>query len=335
MVYANWPIESVVGFTPSFSTVRVRWIPTRKLATALGSAIYNTDLWPNGVPEALVWQPKDPAAPETAKARGVRKYEYTDDISHFISAEVRGGPKKEPQTYVWIAWKDTDEPVDAIASRYDLMSDASWICGAVPAEFKMWMSVRSSTQSISAIPVVAAFSQPAPPITRRPSLAAPNTPRSASPPRAPVVSPSDASAPKRRRIVELAERAQFADVSEVERAADTIEALIACGALKYADADADAPSRERAKSVDADMQTMTTAQELVTIAEANARIIAAQQKAVAIAIAHERAAQAAEAYARNVLCQRIYQHLIKSAETSCVEMSQEQLAAETLKAMRS
>jgi len=323
MVYANWPIESVVGFTPSFSTVRVRWIPTRKLATALGSAIYNTDLWPNGVPEALVWQPKDPEAPETAKARGVRKYEYADDISHFISAEVRAGPKKEAQIYVWIAWKDTDEPVDAIASRYDLMSDASWICGAVPEEFKMWMSLRSSTRSVAAIPVAAAAAfaqpaQPAPPITRRPSLAAPNTPRSSSPPRAPAI------APKRRRIVELAERAQFADLSEVESAADTIEALIACGALKYADA----------SGVDADTQTMNTAQELVTVAEANARIVAAQHKAVAIALAHERAAQAAEAYARNVLCQRIYQHLIKSAEMSGVELSQEQLAAETLKAMR-
>ena len=225
---------------------------------------------------------------------------------------------------MWIAWKDTDEPVDAIASRYDLMSDASWICGAVPEEFKMWMSVRSSTQSISAIPVAAAaaFAQPAPPITRRPSLAAPNTPRSSSPPRAP------AAAPKRRRIVELAERAQFAGLSEVESAADTIEALIACGALKYAGADADADG------VNADTQTMTAAQELVTVAEANARIVAAQHKAVAIALAHERAAQAAEAYARNVLCQRIYQHLIKSAEMSGVELSQEQLAAETLKAMR-
>jgi len=124
--------------------------------------------------------------------------------------------------------------------------------------------------------------------------------------------------------VELAERAQFADLSEVESAADTIEALIACGALKYADA----------SGVDADTQTMNTAQELVTVAEANARIVAAQHKAVAIALAHERAAQAAEAYARNVLCQRIYQHLIKSAEMSGVELSQEQLAAETLKAMR-
>jgi len=327
MVYANWPIESVVGFTPSFSTVRVRWIPTRKLATALGSAIYNTDLWPNGVPEALVWQPKDPEAPETAKARGVRKYEYADDISHFISAEVRAGPKKEAQIYVWIAWKDTDEPVDAIASRYDLMSDASWICGAVPEEFKMWMSLRSSTRSVAAIPVAAApaFSQPAPPITRRPSLAAPNTPRSSSPPRAPAVPVAPpASAPKRRRIVELAERAQFTDLSEVESAADTIEALIACGALKYADA----------SGVDADTQTMNTAQELVTVAEANARIVAAQHKAVAIALAHERAAQAAEAYARNVLCQNIYYQLMKSAETSGVELSQEQLAAETLKAMR-
>jgi hypothetical protein len=345
MVYANWPIETVVGFTPQLSTLRIRWKPTRKLVSAVGTAIYNIDLWPNGVPEELVWKPSAGGA----GGAKIRKYEYTADISHFISAETCL-VKNVWQVYVWIAWKDTDEPVDAIASRYDLMSDESWICGAVPAEFRMWMSLRGG-ESVAAIPAMIAVPVAVPQIARLPSLAAPNTPRSVSPPAAaaralrsepllpkPPRSFSPPAAPrplraqlaatetaKRRRIVELAERARFADLSEVERAADTIEALVACGALKYAGGG----------GADADMQTAETASELVTIAEANRHIVAAQQKAVAIALAHERAAQAAEAYARNVLCQRIYQHLVSgSGEVGeCAPTSPELIAAEALKAL--
>jgi len=319
MVYANWPIETVVGFTPQLSTLRIRWKPTRKLVSAVGTAIYNIDLWPNGVPEELVWQPSAGGA----GGAKIRKYEYTADISHFISAETCL-VKNSWQVYVWIAWKDTDEPVDAIASRYDLMSDESWICGAVPAEFRMWMSMRGG-KSVAAIPAMIAVPVAVPTIARLPSLAAPNTPRSVSPPPAARAQLSAGATAKRRRIVELAERARFADLSEVERAADTIEALVACGALKYAGGG----------GADADMQTAETASELVTIAEANRHIVAAQQKAVAIALAHERAAQAAEAYARNVLCQRIYQHLVSGSGEigECAPTSPELIAAEALKAL--
>jgi len=320
MVYAKWPIECIVGFTPQLSTLRIRWKPTRKLLSAVGAAVYNIDLWPNGVPEALVWQP----SADGAGCGKIRKYESEADISHFISAETCL-VKSAWQTYVWIAWKDTDEPVEAIASRYDVMSDEAWICGAVPMEFRMWMSLRGS-KSVAAIPVVA----PPPPIARLPSLAAPNTPRSVSPPPA---ARREATPAKRRRIVELAERAQFADLSEVERVADTIEALVACGALKYGGGGGGGSGG----GVDAEIQTYETARGLVTVAEANEYIIAAQQKAVTIAIAHERAAQAAEAYARNTLCQRIYRQLANKGESGgdCgyVPTSAERIAAEALKAL--
>jgi len=338
MVYATWPIECVVGFTPQLSTVRIRWKPTRKLASAVGTAIYNTDLWPNGAPEELVWQPNSALGK-------MRKYEYANDISYFISAEKgagAGAAKKATQIYVWIAWKETDEPVDAIASRFDLMSDESWICGEVPMEFRMWMSMRGGN-SVAAIPAMIAVPiapmaapPPPPPIARLQSLPAPITPRAASPPRPAAA----ASAAKRRRIVELAERAQFADLSEVERVADTIEALVACGALKYADAaDSDDIGRgaplKRTTSVDAKVQTADAAQDLVTIAEANKCIVAAQQRAMAIAVAHERAAHAAEAYARNVLCQRIYQQLATLNDETCGQpTNSEMIAAEMLNALK-
>lgn len=186
-------------------------------------------------------------------------------------------------------------------------------------EFRLWFAARQSALATAML-------------GQLPPVAAPVAAPKAEP------APMDvAAAPpaKRRRVVEIAERAGFADLSAVERAADTIEALVACGALKYGagDGGADGVATVTRATSEAEVQTLAAAREILTLEEANAHVAIAQQHAVAIALAHERASQAAHLYARNVLCQRIYEQL-KKAPGAAGFGGAERAAAETLAAMQ-